>query len=135
MSDKILSKDMILAVNDQKIEKVPVPEWGGMVYVRSLSGTERDAFEASMATVGPDGKQEKLNLNNFRARLSAMAICDQDGKRLFSDQDATALGEKNIKALLRIYMTAARLSALRNSDMLELMEALKNARKGDSTSA
>ena len=133
--DKILNRDEILGVNDQKIEKVPVPEWGGTVYVRSLSGTERDAFEASMATLGPDGNQDKLNLNNFRARLAAMSICDPDGKRLFSDQDADALGKKNVKALLRIYMTAARLSALRNSDMLELMEALKNARKGDSTSA
>ena len=44
----ILSKDAILAADDLPRETVHVPEWGGDVYVRTMSGTDRDAFETSL---------------------------------------------------------------------------------------
>ena len=44
----ILSKEAILAADDLPREKVNVPEWGGEVLVRTMSGTDRDAFEASL---------------------------------------------------------------------------------------
>jgi hypothetical protein len=37
----MLDRKSILDRNDSKIEEVPVPEWGGSVYVRVLSGAER----------------------------------------------------------------------------------------------
>ena len=44
----LLSKTAILCANDLQTEDVEVPEWGGAVRVRSFTGRERDAFEASM---------------------------------------------------------------------------------------
>jgi len=49
----LLSKTAILAANDLKSEDIEVPEWGGAVRVRSFTGRERDAFEASMVRGAP----------------------------------------------------------------------------------
>ena len=39
---RILDRASILGSDDREIERVPVPEWGGFVFVRNLSGAERD---------------------------------------------------------------------------------------------
>ncbi len=44
----ILTKEAILAADDLPRETVLMPEWGGDVYVRTMSGTDRDAFESSL---------------------------------------------------------------------------------------
>ena len=43
-----LSREEILSVHDIVTEEVDVPEWGGIVRVRGMSGVQRDAFEASL---------------------------------------------------------------------------------------
>lgn len=58
----LLSKSAILCANDLQTEDVEVPEWGGAVRVRSFTGRERDAFEASM--VRGEGKDRKVDLTN-----------------------------------------------------------------------
>nr|NDG08537.1 hypothetical protein [Oxalobacteraceae bacterium] len=76
----ILSKDAILAADDLPRETVIIPEWGGEVLVRTMSGTDRDAFEASL--LEKDGRME-----NVRARLVALTLCDSQGDRLFDDSE------------------------------------------------
>lgn len=107
----MLSRDQIFAIDDSRIERVEVPEWGGHVYVRMLSGTERDAFEAATVTRKGKGKTE-TNLVNMRARLAVLCVCDESGKRLFADADATALGRKSAAALDRITDVALRLNGM-----------------------
>lgn len=103
----ILDKLAILAATDFQKELVEVPEWGGSVYVRSLMGTERDTFENVIAREGVDEAAD-----NFRARLSALCMCDEVGKRLFDDADAEALGKKSAKALSRVFDVAMELNGM-----------------------
>jgi hypothetical protein len=105
-------------VEDLPREAVYVFEWGGSVLVRTMSGTERDAFE--VASVAARGKSREVNLANLRARLAVLCLVDADGKRLFSDADAPALGAKSARALSRIYDVAARLNGLSADDAEEL---------------
>lgn len=129
---EFLEREDILRYEDLKIEVVEVPEWGGAVRVRGLSGTERDDFEASHL-VKRNGKHEVI-LHDMRAKLCARAIVNEAGIRIFSDEDIEALGMKSAAALTRIYQVAARLSGL-TDDAVE--EALKNSggdRSGDSGS-
>ena len=79
----LLSKTATLAENDLKSEDIEVPEWGGAVRVRSFTGRERDAFEASM--VRGDGKDRKVDLTNMRARLVGLTVIDE--KRRQRDRD------------------------------------------------
>ena len=87
-----------------------VPEWGGTVRVRMMTGTERDAFEAG--TVTRHGKKIETNLVNIRARLVALCVIDETGARLFSEADAVALGQKSGAALNRVFSEAKQLNAL-----------------------
>ena len=58
MSDKkILSKADILRADDIKTIEVAVPEWGGSVLLRGLTGRERDLFEESI--LDQTGKKTK----------------------------------------------------------------------------
>lgn len=115
---KLLSRDDILNAQDLPTERVAVPEWGGEVLVRGLTAAERDAFEASI--VKRRGQKTEMDLRNMRARLVAMCVVDEQGNRLFSDQDVEALGRKSASALDRIFEVAQRLSGLRPEDVEEL---------------
>jgi hypothetical protein len=62
----VLTKEQILSADDIKTETVLVPEWGGDVIVRGLSGVERDAYE--MAVYRPDGKLTNNPRSGFSLR-------------------------------------------------------------------
>lgn len=111
----MLTKDQIFEIKDLQVELVDVPEWGGQVYVRGMSGSERDAFEASVVDLR--GSTQKVNMQNIRARLVSLTACDQEGNRLFSDSDIIELGKKSAIALQRIFDVAQRLSGLSKEEM------------------
>ncbi len=114
-----LSKDQILGADDLPREEVRVPEWGGSVWVRSMTGMERDAFESSMLEE-KDGKSRATNMRNIRARMAVLCCVDENGDRLFSHSDEKAVGGKSAAALERIFTVAQRLNGLTNDDVEEL---------------
>jgi len=114
----MLDKKSILQCDDLPKELVSVPEWGGDVFVRTLSGQERDMFEQSM--MEGKGKNRDMNLKNIRARLSVLTICTEDGTRLFEAKDVDALGKKSAAALDRIFSVAQKLNGLSGEDVEEL---------------
>ena len=126
----LLTRDAILAAPDMLTEEVPVPEWGGTVLVRGLTGTERDAFEEEMVT--GKGKNRDVNLSNFRARLIVKSVVDKAGKRLFTQADMVALGGKSAAAIQRVFQVAMRLSGMSEEDVEELT---KNSEPGQSDSS
>jgi hypothetical protein len=130
----LLTRDQILAVDDRKYEEVPVPEWGGEVRVRSLSGKERDAFEASLSKTTKSGKREE-DIENVRARFVALVLVDDKGTPLFSRQDVALLGNKSAAALTRVYDKGAELSRFTEKDAEELAEGFGKEATEDSTSA
>jgi len=112
----MLTAEKILKSQDiHEPEKVDVPEWGDHVYVRVMNGIERDRFEL-MVSKGMD----KPSTANIRAALCVMTICDQSGKRLFTDNQAAHLGAKNSVALDRIFDVAQKINKLKQEDMDEL---------------
>lgn len=128
----ILTKDKILQVEDIQKELVNVPEWGGDVYVRGMTGAERDRFEASIVQM--QGTERKLNMSNVRAKLASLTICDEQGQRLFNDADVAKLAEKSASALQRIFAVAQRLSGIGDDDVKELAEGLRANPTEDSAS-
>lgn len=127
-----LTRDAILSAQDLVTEDVAVPEWGGTVRVRGLTGTERDEIEASM--VEQRGRKVHMNMANLRARLCAMSIVDEDGRRLFATVDVKVLGEKSAAALDRVFSVAQRLSGFSKDDIEELTKNSESAPSGASTS-
>jgi len=133
VGEVILDRLTILGAEDIASETVPVPEWGGSVIVRGMTGALRDKFERSMVEI--QGKNYSTNYNNFRARLVSFSIVDSEGKLLFRPSDVDALGEKSATALGRVFDVAQRLSGMGDDDIEELTKALKVVPSGDSGSA
>jgi len=83
-------RESILEYQDPALtlEEVPVPEWGQSVWVRGWTGKERDAYEDEFGDVAD------TPMPNLRARILVRFLLDAEGKRIFSDSDAEALGSK-----------------------------------------
>lgn len=113
-----LSRDDILNAVDLTTREVPVPQWGGSVLVRGLSGEERDAYEMSTMVERPKlgGKPGELemvaDLANGTAKLVARCIVGDDGERVFTDADVIALGKKSAQAMTAVWQVAAELSGI-----------------------
>lgn len=129
----MLTKDQILKADDLATETVPVPEWGGEVLVRTMTGEERDRWESSITS--KRGDDIKVNMVNLRARLCAETIVGDDGELLFTKEDIDVLGKKSAKALDRIFGVAQSLNGLGKNDLKELAKNSEAARKEDSTSS
>ena len=128
-----LKRDDILNVKDIAIELVDVPEWGGQVYVKGMTGLERDAFEGSI--VETRGKGTRVNMAHVRAKLAAQTLCDENGERLFTDADVKELGKKSASALQRVFEVAQRLSGIGEDAVKELTGELEENPTEDSPSA
>ena len=112
----ILKREEIFGFKDIKTEVVEVPEWGGSVIVKCMTGSERDEFEQSC--LSRDGK--RLTLDNIRAKLICKTVVDEDGNKLFSTADVESLGAKSAVALDRIFTVAQKLSGMTKEDIDEL---------------
>ena len=110
----LLGKEDILKVQDLQFEEVDVPEWGGKVKVRMMTGTERDSFEQSIMKT--EGKEIVRDMANMRAKLLVRTICNEDGKRIFTDKDIDVIGGKSAAALVKVFEVAQRLNKLSASD-------------------
>ncbi len=110
----------ILSADDMEIVLVEVPEWGGHVFIKTLTGAERDAFEAGM--IETRGKSREVNIKNIRASLVAACACTADGGRLFTISQTEALGLKAAKPLDRIFSVASKMNGISEEDVEELAE-------------
>ena len=136
---KLLSRAQIVAAKDLKHEDVEVPEWGGTVRLRELTGEERDRFEAAninIVTELVDGKEKtvlKRNTENLRARLVAMCMIDGDGNRFFGDDEIADLGRKGAQALQKLFLAAQRLNGIGEPAVKEAEKNSTAAPSGEST--
>lgn len=130
----VLTRDLILAAVDVRIELVEVPEWGGTVFVRSLNGKARDKYEASRYRIDRDQNVELIH-ENTRAALLAASLCDEAGTLLFTEADVIALGQKNAAALDRCFDVAQRLSGLRAKDAEAKLKNSNSDRSANSSSS
>ena len=122
-----LSREAIKAADDRKLVPLDVPEWGGTVYIRTLTGREMDLLQQT--TVKTKGKNVTENLANFRARVAIACVTDDAGKDLFLVTDLQWLTEKSAKPLTRIYNLALELNGVTADDVDELT---KNCEGGPS---
>ena len=124
----ILTKDQILGADDLEVEEVDVSQWwGGSVLVQSLTGTERDAFEADIFE--GRGKNVERNFVNLRTKLLVRTIINENKKLMFSEKDIVALGKKCAAPLDNIFAVAQRLSGLTPKDVEDMT---KNSLEGQS---
>ena len=118
---KLLNKAAILGAEDLKHEDVEVPQWGGTVRVRMMTGAERDAFRTSVA---PEEGTEGIPVGRFSVALLAATLIDEDGARLFTMEDIDQLAEKSAESIDMPAAVAMRLNGLGG---VAVEESVKNS--------
>ena len=131
-----LSREDVHEYDDQRLEWVDVPEWSkdgerAGTFAKNIGGRARDRCERESWEA--EGDKPRLTLENARARWVVQGACNIKGERIFEDADAEWLGEKDSKALDRIYEVVQRLSG---ASVAEEKAAAKNSETtpGDSGS-
>jgi len=99
---KYLTAMEILEVKDIEIVEVDVPEWGGIVRLRSLSGEEAAKFYEMFQA---DKTQASL-------KILALSAVDEGGNCLFSNEQIGDLKKKSLRAILRLQKEALRINGM-----------------------
>lgn len=105
---KILSRAEILAAPDARHEDVPVPQLGGMVRMRVMSGAARDDFNAYLKSFGDDERPPSA----VSAALLIQICVDDAGEPIFTMDDIDQLRAKSAAALDVMAAAAMRINGL-----------------------
>ena len=106
----LLSKQSISAADDFKYAIVECPEWGGDVRVRGLTAAE----QSNIYKRYNDGKSE-----DFDVLLVTMGCVDEDGNRVFTNDDKDMLRKKSFAVLDRIAKKVIELSGDNTEEGIE----------------
>lgn len=106
-----LSKQDILAVNDRKPQTIDVPEWGGQVIVMPMSGKDRLTFELMVSS------EKQLTSIGVYSQILVRCLVNDNGIRLFNDDEIDLISQKNAAVLTRLAPIAQRLSGLAPDDI------------------
>lgn len=116
---ELLGAAAILAADDRPSELVDCPEWGGSVRIGTMTGTDRDEFEAEV--YGGQGAGKSALERHVRVLLVAYCAVDAEGRRLFSDRAMIEdLGRKSWRPIRRIAEAALALNALTEAAVEDL---------------
>ena len=144
---ELLDRATILAADDLRHVDVDVPEWGGVVRVRSLTGAERLdmeneglAFRAAASAhasppPGANGEDTATGAVEDAETLAAVSnvgwrsmllmftwsVVGADGARLFSAEDADALAAKSFEAFARVYDVAVKMNGAASVEEVEAL--------------
>jgi len=92
-------REEILAKNDQPIVDMFIPEWNVTIKVKLWSAKQYEQYERYIERQ----KEFCPEIDTVRAAAAAKSIVDEQGNRVFSDEDIPALAEKSGLALKRIF--------------------------------
>lgn len=114
-----LTAAQIDAADDMSLLKVPVPQWGGDVYIRVMRVEDRDAHELEMLAMQNAGKAGVPD--NFRSRLLARCLCDERGELLFAGEEGVKrLGKKSVAVVHELWRKAMEHNALTQDELEKL---------------
>ena len=128
---RVLTGAEFLAIEDDDAEWVDLSRWAGDgagIWIRSMTAEERDGYEQGLIKQSQGrtarGGSVEMDLRNARAKLVARCAvsAEVDGVRIFSDADATKIGQKNAPMIDALYDVASRVSGIRQEDLDEVLE-------------
>jgi len=133
---KILNRESLLKKENLKKEKVNLGK-GEYVFVRQMTGRERDRFEQSLLkeVIDNKGKSEfKRSLDDFRAKLAVHTVCDEGGNNLLRPEDVSILSQNMSATRLELIVNKAQeLNKISEEDRENLIKNSEAAQSGNST--
>ena len=135
---KLLNRESLLAKEKLDIVKVDLGN-DEYVFVRAMTGHERDHWEQSLIKRTKDAKGKTSydqSLDDFRAKLVVNTICDEDGNLLLKPGDYPTLSNNmSAKKLEAIVNKSLELNDISEEDKEALVKNSDADQVGNSTSA
>ena len=132
-----LNREALLKKETLKIEKVELTE-GNFVFVRQMTGRERDRFEQMLIKEKTDKRGNityERALEDFRAKLAVNTVCDEKGKNLFETADYDLLSQNmSASSLEKIVNKSQELNRISETDKENLTKNSEGAQSVDSIS-
>ena len=131
----LLDRKALLAKEKLEVTKVDLGD-GNYVFVRQMTGRERDRFEQSLIKENKhaEGGYEKT-LEDFRAKLAVCTVSDEDGNLILQPGDFGILSQNMSAAKLeKIINTAQRINKISEDDKENLVKNSEAVQDGNSTS-
>jgi hypothetical protein len=134
----LLNRKKLLEKEKLQIEKVEL-ENDDFVFVRQMTGRERDTFEQSLLKKNKDSKGQVISfeqsLDDFRAKLAVVTLCDEEGKSLLLPTDYSMLSiNMSAKTLETIVNAAQKLNKISEQDKEELVKNSDAGQEDNSSS-
>lgn len=118
-----LTKEEILNASDMELVRVDIPEWGGEICLKPMTGRNRDDFDSYIAR---QTKGERLDMKGVRVRLVALCLCDDKGTLMFSTpDDMKALNAKSNKVINDLFNTVQKINGIGDDEVKELVGNLE----------
>lgn len=128
---QVLTRAEFLGLKETEFQDVPLGG-GRAVRVRTLSEKERSEHELSV--LDKEGNWSRKLASEQRVRLLARCLVNQDGSRMFGDNEYFLLREVLGKYAGLVYTAARKLNGFSDSDVEELEKNSDTAPAGDSPS-
>lgn len=116
----LLSKLSILSATKLPTRDIEVPEWGGTVRIRTLSGAELEDYQNDIME-SRKGKK-RIDLRGSTAKLLVRVIVGESGEPEFSEGDIASLSALSARALQRVQDAALEMNGLKESDLDEMVK-------------
>ena len=94
--------------------RIHVPQWGGWVRYRELTADEQGKMGA--AIIGPDNKPDLDKAMNVAHLLVCWCVIDENGDRVFNDDDAPQLAQARGAAIATVGKAIMAISGLAAGD-------------------
>ena len=133
----LLDKSKLLAKEKLEIVQVVLPN-GDFVYVRQMTGRDRDNFEQSLIKEVKNSKgviDYERSLGDFRAKLAVITLCDEKGALLLEPNDYVRLSQNmSARTLETIVNVAQELNKISEEDKEALVKNSDAVQDGNSNS-
>ena len=135
---ELLNRSKLL--EKEELQRVKVEfENGDFVYVRQMTGRERDNFEQSLIKETKDSKGVVVGydraLGDFRAKLAVVTVCNEQGDMIFMPDDYNTLSRHmSAKKLESIVNKAQELNKITEEDKEALVKNLEVGQADNSIS-
>jgi len=109
MSEKVFGRDDFLKMPRPKVEKVYVEILGGFGFFKKINALDQDSYIADITVVDFDADKNpviKPKFDCMKLKYLVRVMCDENGKRIFKNEEYTKLGELDQAVVDELYAKA-----------------------------
>lgn len=102
----------------RKTVEVQIAELGGAVRLQELTGAEMSEWQGKITAQRLENR--KVQMKNRDAQLICLCLVDENGQRLFDDDEAAGIGEWGASVVKKLFDECAKLNGLTKEEAEDL---------------